>query len=109
METEKECPLCASRNVSYSEREKALMCRDCGTVITGTPVAMPQFEEVKEVIHDIPGKKELVKKIAKKKVVKKAKKKFKPKKKIKKAKKKVVKKKVKPKKKKSLLKRLLRR
>lgn len=106
-----ECPLCASRNVSYSEREKAIICRDCGTVVTGTPVKidLPR-EEAREVIIEVPRKlaiKPIKKKILKKKAKPKKKAKAKPKKKTKR--KPAKKAKPKPKKKGGLLKRLLRR
>ena len=107
---DKECPLCASRNISFSEREHALVCRDCGSVIAGTPVALPTVRgEVREIVHEKDSKRVMkmakpVKKVSKpvkraKKVVKKAKK---P---VKKVSKKAAKKSVK----KSFMKRLLRR
>jgi len=109
-EIAKECPICASRNVSFNEREKALVCRDCGTVIAGTPVVVPvPREELKEVIHEMPIKLKVTAKkpeVAKKIKVKKVKK-AKPKK-VKKAVKKKAKISKKPKKK-GLVKRLLRR
>ncbi len=111
-EDRKECPMCASRNISFSEREHALVCRDCGNVVTGTPVKLElPKEEAVEIIHE---KTPIIKKPAVKKVIKKKAKKA-AKKPKKKAKKKVIKKKAakkkpsKSKKKKSLLKRLLRR
>ncbi len=116
---EKICPACASTNVSYSEHENALICRDCGMIYAGKAIIEEQgpklvekeiapklkIEEKKEAKEV---KKPAVKKLEKK--VKKAKKEKKAKIKIKKqAKKKVsVKKLIKPKKK-SLLKRLLKK
>ena len=109
VEEAKECPLCASRNISFSEREHALMCRDCGSVIAGTPIAIPvPKEEAIEIIHELPTKLKVAPKklkVAKKVKVKKAK----PKKAAKKAKKAVKKKVSKKPKKKSLVGRLLRR
>jgi transcription initiation factor TFIIIB Brf1 subunit/transcription initiation factor TFIIB len=107
-----ECPLCASRNVSFSEREHALVCRDCGTVIAGTPVALPQPEE--EVVREILPELKIKSKLAKKPEAKAAKKTKKAKpakkaKKVKKAAKRVSKKPAKKSIKKSLMKRLLRR
>jgi len=74
MESTKECPMCASRNISFSEREHSLVCRDCGSVIAGTPVALPILrEEAREVIHEatmkfreVPKKAKAAKKPAKK-------------------------------------------
>ena len=112
-DSRKECPMCASRNVSFSGREHALVCRDCGTVIAGKPVKLDlPREDAIEVVHEVPSKfRTMEKKIkAKAKLVKAKKKKItkKAKKIIKKkiAKKKSVKK-AKPKR--SFLKRLLRR
>ena len=117
-ESRKECPMCASRNVSFSPREHALVCRDCGTVIAGKPVKLDlPREDAIEVVHEVPSKFRMMEKkikakaklvkAKKKKVAKKAKKIIK--KKI--AKKKKVVKKLKPKKivKRSFMKRLLRR
>jgi len=106
----RECPMCASRNVSFSEREHSLACRDCGTVIVGKPVRidLPR-EEAIEVVHELPSK---FRKIEKKMKAKKAKTK-KAKKPVKKAKtkkaKKPSKKKVMKSKRKGFLRRLLKR
>ncbi len=105
-----ECPLCASRNISYSEREKALVCRDCGSVVAGIPVAIerPKEEVVREILPSFGRKERKVSsKKTKGKIAKKAKKKTKKKKSAKKSVAKKAKKKVK--KKKSLFRRLLRR
>lgn len=114
-ESRRECPMCASRNVSFSEREHSLMCRDCGTVIAGKPVKidLPR-EEAIEVVHEVPTKframeKKIKAKAKKAKLKKKAKKGKKVKKAKKTAKKKVHKKKVKARPKKSFLRRLLKR
>ncbi len=74
-EDNKECPMCASRNTSYSEREKSWVCRDCGSVIGGTPIVLekPREEVVREILpNSIVRKKEAIvakaaKKLAKKK------------------------------------------
>lgn len=81
--------MCASRNISFNEREHALVCRDCGNVVAGTPVKidLPK-EEAVEIVYE---KKPIIKKSAVK-----AKKNL-AKKKAKKAKKKLVKKKAKKK------------
>lgn len=111
-ESRRECPMCASRNVSFSAREHALVCRDCGTVIAGKAlrVDLPREESI-EIVHEAPSKLSLKLKRQleeKKKSVKKAAKKIS--KKAKKVVKKKVVKKSKPKKaKKSLMKRFLRR
>lgn len=127
MAPEKECPLCASRNVSFSERDHGLVCRDCGSVITGKPVVLPPPKEevVREIIPDLSRKPRAVakvavkkakkvKKVVKKTVAKKAKKAVKKAKKVVKktvAKKvvKKVKKASKPVKKKSFMNRFMRR
>ena len=56
-DSRRECPMCASRNVSFSGREKALVCRDCGTVIAGKPVQLQlPREEAIEIVHEAPSK-----------------------------------------------------
>ncbi len=109
-DSRKECPLCASRNVSLSPREHGLVCRDCGTVITGTPVPIPRpREEVVEIVHE-RGMAKKVKKFEEKiKKAKASKKVAKKGKKIKKSAKKISKKVKHKKVKKSLMKRFLRR
>jgi len=104
--TAKECPLCASRNISFNEREHALVCRDCGHVSAGKPVVieiskeevvreiLPTTSKPKEVVV-VKTKKAVKKKPKPKKKVKKKAAKKKPKKKA--AKKKIVKKKAKKK------------
>ena len=113
-ESRKECPMCASRNVSFSEREHALVCRDCGTVIAGKPVKLDlPREDAIEVVHEVPSKFRMMERKIKAKA-KKAKAKKVSKKKVKKAKKTVKKKIVKKvakkaKPKHSFMRRLLRR
>jgi len=84
-ETAKECPMCASRNVSFSEREHGLICRDCGNVFAGTPIEIPvPRENIREIVHELQPKlkvsakkPKVAKKIKAKKVKKAAKKKAK--------------------------------
>ncbi|MBN2421449.1 hypothetical protein JXB27_04185 [Candidatus Woesearchaeota archaeon] len=123
-ESSHECPLCASRNVSYSIREKAWVCRDCGSVSGGIPIMVekPREEVVKEILPSslVRKKEALVARAAKKAKLAKKKAKLakrKGKKKVRKAKKKISKrkpkkktaKKIKKSVKKSFLRRLLRR
>ena len=87
-DSRRECPMCASRNVSFSGREKALVCRDCGTVIAGKPMQLQlPREEAIEIVHEAPSKLSLKlrrqmeeKKAKPKKAAKKVSKKAKPKK-----------------------------
>ena len=62
-----ECPLCASRNIFYSEHEKAVVCRDCGHVNTGIPVVIEAAKEgiVKEIIPVLGAKEKVVVKACK--------------------------------------------
>lgn len=105
-DSRRECPMCASRNVSFSQREQSLVCRDCGTVIAGKPVkiVLPR-EEAIEVVHEVPSK---FKTIEKKLKAKAKKAKLKKKAKVKKVKK-PSKNKIRKAKRKSLIRRLLKR